>query len=61
MVLRTEDFYDQTWEVTVLHPGVGIIRYGEVDRQSIQAVRHRGVFLRQGQAIATVGQRVTKG
>ena len=61
MVLRTADFYDQTWEVTVLHPGVGIIRYGEVDNHSIQSVRHRGIFVRQGQPIAKVGQRMTKG
>lgn len=59
IVLRIASFYNRTDEVEVLHPGVGIVRYGEVKEGS--AIRAEGAFVRQGQKLAVVGQRYEDG
>lgn len=61
IVLRTHDFYSGTSEIAVLHPGIGIIRYGEVDSKSRSRLRDVKAFVRQGEPIAVVGQRVDNG
>ncbi len=58
IVLRANAFYMRTDEIDVLHPGVGIIRYGEILNGS---ALHRKTFVRQGQQIAVIGQRHENG
>jgi murein DD-endopeptidase MepM/ murein hydrolase activator NlpD len=54
VVLQVAEFYQGTWAIVVLHPGLGTVRYGEVDRQVL--VRpHQAVH--QGDAIGIVGKR----
>jgi len=59
IVLRSGDFYLRTQVIEVLHPGVGIIRYGEVAPGSV--IRADNSTVRQGQKLAAVGQRVENG
>lgn len=58
IVLRIAEFYSDTWEVSVLHPGIGIVRYGEVNRATIGGYCHEHSCVEQGQPIADVGQRI---
>lgn len=55
VVLRVDRFYLETNVIEVLHPGVGIVRYGEIDPASCK-FRPRTV-VRQGDRLAAVGQR----
>lgn len=54
IVLRIAYFYDDTYAIEVQHPGVGIVRYGEV---SSNALVLRGQKVSQGQIIGFVGKR----
>ena len=59
IVLRVGKFYSETFVIELLHPGVGIIRYGEVAKQPIWVIRQQ--LIRQGQKLAMVGQRFENG
>jgi septal ring factor EnvC (AmiA/AmiB activator) len=55
VVLRTAPFYDGTYVVEVRHPGLGIVRYGEVQNPSV--IASAGQYVKQGQKIGTLGRR----
>jgi len=55
VVLRTGFFYGGTYVIEVRHPGLGIVRYGEVLGPGLLA--GQGQYVKQGQTIGAVGRR----
>lgn len=58
IVLRVHYFYSDTSDVSVLHPGIGIVRYGEIDRKTVSLYSKEWQCVKQGQPLAHVGQRI---
>lgn len=57
VVLRISlDFRQGTSAIEVQHPGLGIVRYGEVDRYKL-GLAHAHHFVKRGQVIGFLGQR----
>jgi murein DD-endopeptidase MepM/ murein hydrolase activator NlpD len=55
VVLRKAPFYEGTWAVEVQHPGLGIVRYGEVENPGLFV--SVGQHIAKGQIIGRVGKR----
>jgi murein DD-endopeptidase MepM/ murein hydrolase activator NlpD len=53
-VLRCSPFYEGTWAIEIQHPGLGILRYGEV---ASHVLVNPGVNVKKGTIIGFVGKR----